>query len=284
MKKPGSRFWYLLYYDLNAKQHSESSGTRSKEEAQKMLTNRLEAVRTGNQPLGEVRRLRYEDIRDGLIADYRAAGKVTEQNGVMAVSGHRHFFKQLDDFFANMPVIAITTDVLREFVSKRMKEGVSGPTCNRNLALLRRMFKLAQREGKIQNVPYFPMQKESAPREGFVERPDFEKLRAAMPERLHPALTFAYETGCRAGAIKQIIWPWVHLDKAEIHLPAGVVKNRKPLALPLSPELVGMLKKLFQTADGPVFDTTNFEGNGIKRVLNLVSASRQASSGSSMRD
>src|SRR5882762_11298688 len=195
VKKPGSKFWYLLYYDLNQKQHSESSGTRSKQEAQKMLTNRLEAVRTGNQPLGEVRRLRYEDIRDGLIADYKAKGKLTEENGIITVSGHRHFFKQLDDFFTNMPVIAITTDVLREFVSKRMKEGnpkkaISGPTVNRNLALLRRMFKLAQREGKLQTCPYFPMQKESAPREGFVERPEFEKLRAAMPEILHPALTF----------------------------------------------------------------------------------------------
>jgi integrase len=269
-KKPGSQNWYLLYYDLNGKQRSESSGTKNKIDAQKMLTNRLEAVRTGNQPLGEVRRLRYEDIRDGLIADYRAAGKVTEENGVVGVSGHRAFFKQLDDFFGGMSVIAITTDVLRDFVSKRMKEGISGPTCNRNLAALRRMFKLAQREGKIQVVPYFPMQKESAPREGFVERPEFERLRAAMPERLHPALTFAYETGCRTGAMRSILWAWVHLDKSEVHLPAGVVKNRKPLALPLSPELVGMLKKLFRT-DGSVFDTTNFrkEWNRACVKLNL---------------
>src|SRR5580704_9134038 len=47
VKKPGSRNWYLLYYDLNGKQHSESSGTRSKELAQTMLTSRLEAVRKG---------------------------------------------------------------------------------------------------------------------------------------------------------------------------------------------------------------------------------------------
>ena len=57
--------------------------------------------------------------------------------------------------------------------------------------------------------------------------------------------------------MEQIVWSWVHLDKAEVHLPAGVVKNRKPLALPLSAELVTMLKKLFRTT-GPVFNTTNF--------------------------
>ena len=78
-----------------------------------------------------------------------------------------------------------------------------------------------------------------------------------MPENLHPALTLAYETGARSGTVKQIVWEWINLDKSEIHLPAGIVKNRKPLALPMSAELTGMLKKLFRTA-GPVFDTTNF--------------------------
>jgi hypothetical protein len=69
------------------------------------------------------------------------------------------------------------------------------------------MFKLAQAEGKISSMPYFKMQPESEPREGFVERPDFEKLRAAMPTRLHPALTFCYETGCRTGAMKKTSGP-----------------------------------------------------------------------------
>ncbi len=119
------------------------------------------------------------------------------------------------------------------------------------------MLKLSQREGRIQNVPYFPMQRESEPREGFVERPDFEKLRNTLPETLHAVVTFMYETGCRTGTAKQIIWPWIQLNKAEVHLPAGVIKNRKPLALPLSPELVAMLKRMFRK-DGPVFDTTNF--------------------------
>ncbi len=42
-----------------------------------------------------------------------------------------------------MRVQAITTDVLRKFVAKRKDEDdVEGPTVNRNLAMIRRMFKL----------------------------------------------------------------------------------------------------------------------------------------------
>ena len=122
--------------------------------------------------------------------------------------------------------------------------------------MLRRMFKLAERESKVSNVPYFPMQKESEPREAFLEGPRFEKLRAEMPELLRPTLTFCYETGCRTGAMAKVVWPWVNLADQEISLPPGVVKNRKPI-VPLSDELTAMLKKKFR-GHGTVFATRNF--------------------------
>lgn len=118
------------------------------------------------------------------------------------------------------------------------------------------MFRLAQREGKVSTIPYFPMEQESEPRDGFLERPEFEKLRAEMPKNLHPSLLLAYEVGCCTGAIKKVVWSWVNLDRKEICFPTGVLKNKKPLIVPLSGELVGMLKKRFR--GGPVFDMTNF--------------------------
>jgi integrase len=100
------------------------------------------------------------------------------------------------------------------------------------------------------------MEQESEPREGFVERPEFEKLRVQMPKNLHPTLLFAYEVGCRMGAIRKVIWQWVDLDRKEISFPKGVLKNKKPLIVPLSDELVRLLKKKFR--HGPVFAMTNF--------------------------
>jgi integrase len=155
---------------------------------------------------------------------------------------------------------------LCETFRKRMENGVAGPTVNRNLAMLRRMFKLAERESKVSNVPYFPMQKESEPREGFLERPKFEKLRAEMPELLRPTLTFCYETGCRTGAMAKVVWPWVNLADQEISLPPGVVKNRKPLIVPLADELTAMLKKKFR-GHGAVFTTKNFRRAWIKACV-----------------
>ena len=258
VKKAGSKNWYLLYYDLNGQQHSESSGTANKQEAQRMLTNRLETVRRGGQAMAEIKKLRYEDIRAGLVANYKAEGKLTEQRGKLLYSGRQGLLKPLDDFFGGMPVTAITTDTLERFVAKRKEDGVSGPSVNRHLALLRRAFNLARQKGKIQNVPYFPMGKESEPRKGFVEREQFTNLRNAMPENLRPLLTFLYTTGCRFGAATRIQWSWVNLESATIELPAEVTKNDDPLTLPLSTELVAMLKKEFHNEYKPVFDATNW--------------------------
>jgi integrase len=256
IKKPGSPNWYLLYYDLNGNQQSESSGTRIKSKAQRILTSRLESVRRGE--LVDVRKLRYEHIRAILVADYKASGKLVEHEGILLAAGRKGLFDAVDDFFGGMAVHSITTDVLREFVAKRKEAGASGPTCNRNLALLRRMFRLAQRENKVMNIPYFPMEEESPARTGFVEQAQFQQVRDALPEGLRPLVTFLYQTGCRTGAAKRIICAWVKLDEGIIELPAGVTNNKDALTLPLSAELVGMLKKMFRRDSKPVFDTTNF--------------------------
>ena len=49
----------------------------------------------------------------------------------------------------------------------------------------------------------------------------------------------------------------MNLTERIIEIPAGVTKNDDPLTLPLSNNLVALLKKLFRD-EKPVFDSTNF--------------------------
>ena len=247
--------WYFTFYNLKGKQMRRSSKSRLKSVAIEMLQQAQKDLRKGTEP-ASARKMKYEDIRRILVDDYLLSAKAVMDGKEILISGRRGLLKPLDDYFGGMNVANITPDVLRDFSSKRMENGVAGPTVNRNLAMLRRMFKLAERESKVSNVPYFPMQKESEPREAFLEGPRFEKLRAEMPELLRPTLTFCYETGCRTGAMAKVVWPWVNLADQEISLPPGVVKNRKPI-VPLSDELTAMLKKKFR-GHGTVFATRNF--------------------------
>ena len=257
--------WYFTFYNLKANQVRRSSKSKLKSVAIEMLHRAQEELRRGVEP-SSARKTKYEEIRAILVADYLSSGKAIMDGEEVLISGRRGLLKPLDDYFCGMSVASITTDLLRDFSAKRMENGVAGPTVNRNLAMLRRMFKLAERESKVSNVPYFPMQQESEPREGFLERAEFEKLRIEMPKHLRPALTFCYETGCRTGAMAKVIWPWVNLAKQEVCLPPGILKNRKPLIVPLSNELVAMLKKKFK-GNGPVFETKNFRREWIKACV-----------------
>jgi len=65
---------------------------------------------------------------------------------------------------------------------------------------------------------------------------------------------------------RKVVWPWVNLAEQEISLPPGIVKNRKPLIVPLSDELTAMLKKKFR-GHCTVFETKNFRREWIKACV-----------------
>lgn len=68
--------------------------------------------------------------------------------------------------------------------------------------------------------------------------------------------------------MKKILWPWADLRKREVSLPPGIVKNRRPLIVPVSVELAAMLKKKSQT-DEPVFDLKNFRRAWFKACVKI---------------
>lgn len=196
-------------------------------------------------------------MRDAQLADYAVherASLVPRADGRRTVIGLTH----LDSFFAGRPAASITTAVLHDFVRTRQSSGAANSTVNRNLALLGRMLTLAKRDGRLRDVPHFPMLRESDPRRGFLPAEDFARLREAMQENLRLTIIYLYFTGCRVGAAAKIVWSQVVFedDRVIIRLLGSQTKNRKPLLLPLPEDLANMLR--FQTVrEGAVFNTTN---------------------------
>jgi integrase len=233
----------------------ENAGTPSKARAERLLRRRLEAVSHGENP-GEVRRVKYEDMRSLLIADYtdKAFKSLkTLEDGTVTIWN----LKPLDAFFSGMGVLAIAHH-LDEFVAKRREDGVAGGTINRSLQLLSRMFHLLKQRKRLDvPIPYFPKQKENPPREGFVEDSDFRSLLAMLPRHLHPLALFCYYTGVRYGEAVSIHWTQVNLVRKEITLGAAQTKNGEPRIAPLTDEMASMLGKMFRSS-GRVFSERNF--------------------------
>jgi integrase len=263
-KISGSRFWYILYYQ-DGRQIRESSGSEVKQVAEQLLQKRLGEKALGFQPAQLSKKLKYEDVRRSLLDHYsnnRFHSLQKLADGKETIWGLNH----LDDFFGGKPVSRITTDLLRSFIRLRQGKDAEPGTINRNLSLLRRMLFLAQREGKIQSVPYFPLLKENAPRKGFLEHTDFERLLPALPKHLHALVIFLYFTGSRVGEARKISWDQIDLKAGQVRLHGDQTKNAEPRTLPLPRELIEMLTQS-RAKKGPVFYQGAFRKSWISACI-----------------
>jgi integrase len=164
--------------------------------------------------------------------------------------------RDLDEFFKGWPVARINTDAARTFAQKLLAAGKTNGTANRSLALLRRMLSIAHEDGKIQNKPKIRLLKAGAPRKGFVQREQFDKLLEHIPAQTKPLITFLYFYGVRVGEALQIQWSQVDLERAVIRLEGEQTKNADPRTVPLPDVLIRMLEPV-QDKSGAVFDGTN---------------------------
>ncbi|HEX2714588.1 MAG TPA: site-specific integrase [Candidatus Acidoferrales bacterium] len=141
------KYWHVYFY-TNGRHVRESSRSESRMVAEKLLLRRLGETRLGLIPAQQLKKLKYESIRQSFLDDYTTRGHrslIEQSDGTVTVCGLNH----LDDYFRGRAVISITTDLLRGFIKQRQGEGAEPSTINRNLALLRRMFFLAKHEGKV---------------------------------------------------------------------------------------------------------------------------------------
>ena len=278
--KPNSRFLYIAYYDANGKQHQETTKSQSLQVAEAQLRKKLEDVAKG-VPVEQSRKLKYQDIKELLLTDYK-------NNGVDLVerrNGQIHGMAYLDAYFGGMHVKNINSQVLRKFVAqlqegkiqktipekkgraRKRKDTLSNASINRILALLRRMMYLAKKDGLVPVVPHFPMLEEKNVRKGFVETEQFKSILQHLPEQLRPLVIFLYRTGCRVGAALQITWGMVNPDCTVISLPGEIVKNDEPLTLPVPSEVTAILRKHFRQENQPVFSGINLRKEWEKATL-----------------
>lgn len=260
-KLKGSRFWYAQIY-RNGKPCRISTKTEVKAEAQAFLRNLLTDKDRGAQFVGDLKKIRYGDLRAGLLQNYIERGNKSLQvlaDGNETVWG----LEALDKFFGyqgpdepGAPVTQITTDAAREFAQDRLAEGVTNSTINNSLALLRRMFRIAREENNIQTVPVIRLLKANPARKGFLPREKFDELVSHLPETLHPLVIFLYYTGVRLGEAQQIQWNQVNLEEALIRLEDEQTKTGEARTVPLPDVLIEMLERV-EVKEGPVFQSTN---------------------------
>jgi integrase len=226
------RIWWVRYY-RDGRRFEESSGSAKESDAKRLLRLREGDIERGLPVSPKIGRLRYDEAAQDLLNDYTTNKRRSLQQTQGRLTLH------LTPFFGGRRMSSITTSDVREYVAQRQAERVewgspddrrsrpvSNGAINRELTLLKRMFRLALQAGKLLAVPHIPLLRENNVRKGFFEREQFEAVRRHLPEYARPIVTFAYYTGWRIDSeVLPLEWRQVDLQAGTVRLDPGTTKN-----------------------------------------------------------
>lgn len=222
-----SSIWWIQY-SVHGQRKIENSNSRNRSDALKLLKKRLGEIVDGRLIVSTVERTRFQDLADLLVNDY-------EINGRRSVVRAKRSINHLRDFFGFSRAIEITADRVSAFITFRKRQGAANASINRELAALKRMFRLGKRIGKVAEVPHISLLLEDNVRKGFFERQQFEAVLGHLPEHLKPVVEVAFITGWRVTS-EILSRQWQHVDFAGgwLRLEPGETKNRKGRNFPFT--------------------------------------------------
>ena len=228
--KRGNIYW-IKYYRAG-KPFRESAESEKESDAVRLLKLREGEIIQGHFPGLRVQKIRYEELREGLVNDYKV-------NGKRSLARLERGLKHLDEIFKGCRVVGITTDRIKTYILQRQGEGAENATINREMAALKRMLNLARQvtPPKVVNMPYVPHLQENNVRQGYFEHKEYLALRKAIPSYLRPVVTMAYHTGMRKEEILGLEWARVDLMDGKISLKPQDTKNNEARVIYMEGEL-----------------------------------------------
>lgn len=217
----GNTLW--IAYSFRGKMFRESAHTTDEKTARKLLKQRLKQVERPGFVGSKEDRWTLADMKARIKADY-------ERRQNRSLKTVEYCFKHLEDAFQFRRVIDITTPVIEEYTANRLRAGAARASVNRELAYLRRGFKLMLKAGDISAIPAVIelLQGENV-RKGFIAPAEFGALTEEIPDAdARDLVAFLYNAGWRSGEGKSLEWSEVDLKSSMIRLPAEKSKSKKP--------------------------------------------------------
>lgn len=250
----GSR-WWIAYY-VRGKEQRESAAKvlrrtdagLTEKDAEKALKLRLSELHGGRWVGPQQERVVMSALFEALVVDY-------EVNGRKSTDTLKAHLKPLRAAFSLDAAMDVTELRIERYKAGRLAEGRAPATINRELAALKRAFKLMVRRKVLASAPGVAMLAENNARQGFIEPDDFDAVTSNLPVYLKDFARFAYASGWRKGEVTKLQWSAVDKDNTRVTLPRESSKNGEPRVLPLVGELADIIarrraEREYKTADG----------------------------------
>jgi integrase len=170
--------------------------------------------------------------------------------------------RHLKPFFGGMRAVDVTSEQLARYVDKRQQGRAANATINRELAALKRMFRLGQQSTppKVVRAPKFPKLAEDNIRKGFLEDGQYRKLIEYCPDLWFRSLVECGRTyGWRVSELLSMRVNQLDVAQRVIRLEPGTTKNRDGREVLMTDSVHKLLTALVhgKSADDYVFTRTN---------------------------
>ncbi len=154
--------------------------------------------------------------------------------------------KHLRAIFGDRDATAISRRDITAYVDARLQAGAANATVNRELAIVRRAFKIGIEEEYIFKMPKVTNLPEDNARQGFVEEDVYRTMLRELPQHVQAPWVFSYFTGIRKGELLSLLWDWVDWDRWVIEVPGSITKNKKKRIIPVYSDMRQFLRLAFE--------------------------------------
>jgi integrase len=235
------KFYQIRYY-RNGQRIEESTGLTKYDEARKLLAERAGDIAKGVPISATSTRLTFDDAVKDVVTDYTVNGKKSKANLERRIKLH------LTPFFGGKLLRTINAADVKAFAAKRLDAKAAPAEINRELAIVRRAFRLAIDGDKYHGrVPKIRMLQEHNVRSGFFDDEMLIAVRDRLAAPLRPVVTFAYVSGWRVQSeILPLEWRHVDRQKGEVRLDPGTTKNQAGRVFPFTDELRTLFAEQWQ--------------------------------------
>ena len=170
-----SPYWQISYWN-GWRQQRESSCTKDYGEAVKTLQRKLGEIAVGRSAGAE--RIKVAALLKLVVEDYRRHDRADLLEVTQRVENLLH------PYFGDMRAAAFSTRTLNNYIEFRQKDGKKNATINRELALLRRSFRLGYEHDPqlVFRLPVIKMLPEDNVREGFLEADKYKLILDALTD------------------------------------------------------------------------------------------------------
>jgi len=253
--RKGSPHLWIKYY-RHGRAFRESTNTNDERKANKVLERRLAEINQGTFMGPQLERTKVDELAEMFVRDYRINDKKSLDDAEARWKRH------LKPFFGSMRAIDVTSEQLARYVDKRQHEEAANATINRELAALKRMFRLGQQATppKVVRLPKFPKLAENNIRKGFLEDGQYCKLLEYCPELWFRALVECGRTyGWRVSELLSMRVGQADASQRVIRLEPGTTKNRDGREVLMTDSVCQLLTALIhgKAADAYVFTRKN---------------------------